>query len=105
MANERCAADIDRRSTQNAPIDPSKAAQFKRVQGVELPESIDVTLYIGADDLPRRMVSRVPTPDGATAKMQLDYSKWGESVTIKAPSKANIADEDLLSQLAGAAGR
>ena len=80
-------------------IDPSKAAQMQKVAGVQLPESITVTLYIGPDDLPRRMVSRVPGPDGATAKMQLDYSKWGEKVTIKAPSKANIADDSLLSRL------
>jgi hypothetical protein len=80
-------------------IDPAKATHVKKVEGVSLPESISVTLYIGPDDLPRRMVSRVPGPDGAAAKMQLDYSKWGEKVTIKAPSKANIADDDLLSRL------
>ncbi len=80
-------------------IDPSKAEQMQKVEGVQLPESITVTLYIGPDDLPRRMVSRVPGPDGATAKMQLDYSKWGEKVTIKAPSKAKITDDSLLSRL------
>ncbi len=99
--------EIDGVKTQpyKITIDPSKAAQFKRVQGVTLPKTISVTLYIGPDDLPRRMVSRVPSGDGTTAKMQLDYSKWGEPVTIKAPSKANIADDDLLSRLAGSAGQ
>lgn len=80
-------------------IDPSKAAQMQKVKGVELPKSITVTLYVGPDDLPRRMVSRVPGPDGSTAKMQLDYSKWGEKVTIKAPSKANIVEDSLLNRL------
>lgn len=80
-------------------IDPAKAAQLNDVKGVELPKSISVTLYVGPDDLPRRMVSRVPGPDGATAKMQLDYSKWGEKVTITAPSKANIAEDSLLNRL------
>lgn len=80
-------------------IDPSKVAQMQKVQGVTLPKSITVTLYIGPDDLPRRMVSRVPGPDGTTAKMQLDYREWGEKVTIKAPSKANIVDDELLSRL------
>jgi hypothetical protein len=83
-------------------IDPKKASQLKSVGEAKLPETINFTLYVGPDDLPRRMVSQVPGAAGNT-KLQMDYSKWGEKVTIKAPGKGNIADDSLLEQLGAAA--
>lgn len=79
-------------------VDPSKAAQFKQLDQASLPKSITFTLYIGSDDLPRRMVSTMPTQDG-TGRLQMDYSKWGEKVTITAPSKARITENSLLDRL------
>jgi hypothetical protein len=31
----------------------------------------------------------------------MDYTKWGENVSIAAPSAANITENSLLSQLSG----
>lgn len=79
-------------------VDPSKADQFKRLDQASLPDSIVFTLYIGPDDLPRRMVSLMPTQNGK-GRLQMDYSKWGEKVTITAPSKARITENSLLNRL------
>jgi hypothetical protein len=79
-------------------VDPSKADQFKQLDPASLPDSITFTLYIGPDDLPLRMVSVIPTQNG-TGRLQLDYTKWGEKVTIKAPSKARITEDSLLDRL------
>src|SRR5689334_276562 len=83
-------------------IDPKKAATLKSFQTDRLPKQITFTLYVGPDNLPRRMVSQMPGPSGTT-RLQMDYSKWGEPVTVTAPSKANIVDDSLFSQL-GKAG-
>lgn len=79
-------------------VDPSKAEQLKQLDPAALPESITFTLYVGPDDLPRRMVSQMPSPSGTT-KLQLDYTRWGEKVTIMAPSKAKITEDSLLDRL------
>jgi len=80
-------------------IDTSKAEQLQRLGQESLPATITFTLYVGPDDLPRRMVSLIPGQDGTTTRMQMDYTKWGEKVSIAAPSKSRITDENLLSRL------
>lgn len=79
-------------------VDPSKAEQLKQLDQASLPDSITFTLYVGPDDLPRRLVSLMPAPSGRT-KLQLDYTKWGEKVVIAAPSKARITTNSLLDRL------
>ena len=79
-------------------VDPSKAEQLKQLDQASLPDSITFTLYVGPDDLPRRMVSQMPGQNGTT-RLQLDYTKWGEKVTIAAPSKARITEDSLLDRL------
>lgn len=81
-------------------VDPSKAEQFEQLDVGSLPDTITFTLYVGPDNLPRRMVSVMPTPNGA-GRLQLDYSKWGEKVTITAPSKSRITEDSLLDRLGG----
>jgi hypothetical protein len=44
------------------------------------------------------MVSRMPTTAGTTT-LRLDYTKWGEKVTITAPSKARITEDSVLNRL------
>ena len=81
-------------------IDPSKASQLKKLKGTKLPASMTFTLYVGPDDLPRRMVSTIPAADkSGKTRLQMDYTKWGEKVSISAPSAANITKDSLLSQL------
>ncbi len=83
-------------------IDPAKARQLKNVSAGKLPKTMDFTLFVGPDDLPRRMVSLIPAPDGSgTTKLQMDYTAWGEKVSIAAPGAKNITKDSLLSQLTG----
>ena len=83
-------------------IDPSKASQLKKLKDTQLPESMAFTLYVGPDDLPRRMVSIIPTANkSGNTRLQMDYTKWGENVSIAAPSAANITENSLLNQLSG----
>lgn len=81
-------------------IDPAKASQLKNLGDTKLPKTMDFTLYVGPDNLPRRMVSLIPVADGSgKTKLQMDYTQWGEDVSIAAPSAANITENSLLDQL------
>ncbi|MGH3459803.1 hypothetical protein [Aeromicrobium sp.] len=68
-----------------------------------MPKTLEYTMYIGPDNLPRRVLSQLPAAAGAGGgEMKIDYSKWGEKVSITKPDKAEITDKDFLSQLGGA---
>jgi hypothetical protein len=60
------------------------------VAGGGLPETLTYTMFIGPDNLPRRV-----TADIATGSFTLDYSRWGEEVDIQAPGDDEISDVDL----------
>lgn len=64
-----------------------------------LPEEITYSMFVGPDNLIRRMVI-----DVAGTATQLDFTKWGEDVTIEKPADDEISDEDPFGQLGGAAG-
>lgn len=67
-----------------------------------MPKTLEYTMYIGPDNLPRRVLSQLPAAAGAGGgEMKIDYSKWGEEVSIAKPEKAEITDKDFLSQLGG----
>lgn len=69
----------------------------------DLPKTLEYTMYVGPDNLPRRFVSQLPPVAGAGAgAMTIDYSKWGEEVSIAKPKKSEITDDDFLSQFGGA---
>ncbi len=53
--------------------------------------TMEYVMYVGADDLPRRITTPIP---GGTYNM--DYSAWGEKVTVEAPSADQIADPSVL---------
>lgn len=61
----------------------------------QMPEKLTYTMFVGPDNLPRRILM-----DVAGTEMTMDYSKWGEDVTIEAPAKDEISDVDL-SQMGG----
>ncbi len=50
------------------------------------PKTMTQTLFVGPDNLLRRMVTGV-----GGAKVQIDYSAWGEPVNIKAPRSSQIS--------------
>ncbi|HET7736366.1 MAG TPA: hypothetical protein VFK52_10350 [Nocardioidaceae bacterium] len=70
-------------------IDTEKSSQFiggtEGAQDVELPETIDVDMWVTTDDLMRRVVVSL-----GTAAMQLDYTDWGKPVDISAPAPQDI---------------
>ncbi len=82
-------------------VDPSKVEQYKD-SGAPLPKKLSYTMYIGPDNLPRRLRSELPDVAGSgPTSVTMDYTKWGESVSISAPKESEISDKDFLSQLGG----
>lgn len=70
---------------------------FGAAPGAKLPDTLTYTMFVGSDNLPRRLVTTV-----AGSKLTLDYSTWGKSVDIKAPSKGEIADPSILEHMGDA---
>lgn len=80
-------------------IDPRKASAMPSMPAsMELPKRITFELFIGPDDLPRRMISRAPSAAGST-RIQMDYTRWGDEVTIEAPGASRITNDSLLNHL------
>lgn len=76
-------------------LDTSKIEGLDKIgAGAELPEEMAYIVYVGPDNLPRRI-----STDLSGASVKVDYTKWGEPVDIKAPAKTEIADEDLMEKL------
>ncbi|MBM9464859.1 hypothetical protein JL108_15515 [Aeromicrobium sp. YIM 150415] len=76
------------------------AAAMLEAQGMDTvgaPESLDYVLYIGVDNLPRRMEIEVPGAGTST----IDWTKWGEDVSIEAPAEDEISDENPFAGMAG----
>lgn len=74
----------------------------KKIPGMEnppkdAPKTVTYTLFVGPDQLVRRVSTGA---DGA--KVQADYTRWGEPVTIKAPKDSQIS-ATALDQLRGGA--
>lgn len=82
-------------------VDTSKVQSFQDLPDESadlIPESIVYTMYIGSDNLLRRM-----SFDLAGSESTINYSKWGEPVEIKAPSADEVSDQDLSQLLGGVA--
>lgn len=70
-------------------VDTRKALADQAAQpGAQLPKRLTYVLHVGReDDLLRRM-----TVDMAQAPTTIDWSRWGEKVTIEAPPASEISD-------------
>lgn len=80
-------------------IDTAKFGDVASGAGTEgVPNEIVMTMFIGTDNLPRRVTTKF-----ASQTIQMDYSKWGEPVTIEAPPASDITDKSPLDQMAPAA--
>ena len=55
-----------------------------------LPETLTYTMFIGPDNLVRRLTSEVD--DSSVA---VTYSQWGKPVDVQAPPAGEISDKDL----------
>lgn len=82
-------------------IDSSKLPGMEEAAagGVEIPKTLTYTMYLGPDNLPRRMVS-----DLMGASTTIDFSKWGEDVTIEAPTGSQLSDQSLDQLMGGQLG-
>lgn len=76
-------------------LDTTKVPELAKLpDGANVPKQIVYTMFIGTDNLPRRISS-----DFAGSTVTMDYTKWGEAVDITAPPKDQITDKDPLDQL------
>jgi hypothetical protein len=81
-------------------LDTSKVDALSELPGgagANIPKTITYVMYLGSDNLLRRMTFEI-----AGSKSQIDYSKWGEDVDIKAPAASEVSSEDLSKLMSGA---
>lgn len=73
-------------------LDTSKIDALGSVPGAaaSLPETLTYTMFIGPDNLVRRLTSEVD--DSSVA---VTYSQWGKPVDVQAPPAGEISDKDL----------
>lgn len=82
-------------------VDTSKMPATEKASGSSLPKTLEYTMYIGPDNLPRRITSALPAAAGG-GTLTVDYTKWGEEVSISKPKASEITDKDPFGQLGGA---
>ncbi|MFD5213088.1 DUF6612 family protein [Microbacterium sp. NPDC058345] len=56
-------------------------------EGADIGDTIEYEMFVGPDDLPRRLVM-----DIAGTAMNMEFSNWGEDVTVEAPPADQITD-------------
>ena len=75
-------------------LDTTKVPDLSKLPAAaNVPKQIVYTMFIGPDNLPRRISSEF-----AGSAVTMDYSKWGEAVDITAPPKDQITDKNPLDQ-------
>lgn len=67
----------------------ASGANEEDLQGVDLPETLEFIMFVGEDDLPRRIVM-----DMMGTASTIDFSGWGDDVEISAPGADEITDVD-----------
>lgn len=67
--------------------------------GAGMPKELTYTIYVGSDDLMRRMVVGVGGSDST-----INWTKWGEPVKVEVPAKSEITDSSVLKGLGASLG-
>lgn len=75
-------------------IDPAKLPQ--EPGGAAASEPVELTIFVGTDDLPRRIVT-----DMGGQMITLDLTQWGEADDVSAPPADQISEQDLSDLFAG----
>lgn len=78
-------------------VETEKLAEGSGANGV--PPTVEFTVYVGADDLPRRIVM-----DDRGTPITVDFSAWGEPVEVDAPAADQISDQSASDLLGGFLG-
>ncbi|TSD63639.1 hypothetical protein [Aeromicrobium piscarium] len=91
--------EIDGVSTTkyNLTLDAAKVMEAQGQDTVGAPETFEYVMYVGEDNLPRQMDIEIPGMGTST----IEWSKWGEDVSIDAPSDDEITDQDPFGGMAG----
>lgn len=75
-------------------IDTARLAEVAEGQAVAgLPDTVEYTMWIGPDNLLRRMESTT------VGKVVVDYTDWGQDVDVTAPPAGKISDKDPFASL------
>jgi hypothetical protein len=81
-------------------VDPRKIADAAGQDAAQLPDSFEYTFFVGTDDsLPRRAVI-----DISGQPLTLDFTEWGEDVSIETPSADQLTELDFGQLLGGSTG-
>ncbi len=64
-----------------------------------LPKSVELTVHVGADDLPRRIEM-----EASGTPLTVDFGAWGEPVDVSAPDAADISEQSASELLSGFLG-
>jgi hypothetical protein len=81
-------------------LDTSKLSVFKSLPASaakSLPPTLTYVMYVGPDNLLRRVTYSL-----AGSRSQIDYSRWGVPVDIKAPPAGDVTNKDLSELFGGA---
>ncbi|MGA8986733.1 hypothetical protein [Aeromicrobium sp.] len=73
-------------------VDTAKIALFADLPGraaASIPERLTFTMFVGPDDLPRRIVA-----DVMGSIVTVNFSRWGDDVDIRVPSSGELSDRD-----------
>ena len=76
-------------------LDTTKMAELEGVdlgdfEDAGFGDTLEYRLYVGDDDLPRRMVTQTPAGD-----MVMNFSNWGAASTVEAPGADEIIDGSM----------
>lgn len=71
-------------------VDAKKLAKAQGDGNGQIPESLESTIFVGPDNLPRRMVIELQGQ-----ALTLDLSRWGEPVSIEKPADSEITEFDV----------
>lgn len=62
-------------------------------------EPVTYVIYVGPEDLPRRLTSGLPGAAPRSGTVRVDYTNWGDKVVIKAPAPSKIQKNGPLARL------
>lgn len=71
-------------------VDTSKVTAIAESERSLMPDKIEYTVYIGSDDLPRK----VELKQGST-NITTEFAQWGSSVEVDQPEKSQLSDRQI----------
>jgi hypothetical protein len=101
MPTRRYVLSFDVAGAADAAPEADLAAELEGAVAAGI-ETVESTLWLDGQYLPRRVATQVPTGAGDTATLVMTASGWGEPVTIEAPpADQTVPVQELLGSPAG----